>query len=115
MAGFLDFVRAMKMLADTEGGPLPEAAPTPPVAPRNMAALLALLQSGAEAGRPNRMGGPMLGGGSGPVNLMGRPDAGDLYDYNYSNGDPGLLNLFGSAPPERRVDGPRPNRRDERR
>lgn len=34
------------------------------------------------------------------------PDAGDLFDMNFSNGDPGIMGLFGSNPPALRTPPP---------
>jgi hypothetical protein len=62
----------------------------------DIGSLLAALQGGAEAGRPARMGGPMLGGGGGPINLAPRPDTGDLADVNREVGGSPLSGLFGS-------------------
>jgi hypothetical protein len=82
--------------ADYQGLPEDPTRPDPSVLLR----LLFSMQQGADTGRPvRRMSSPLQpfsGGEGGPVNLGGQPDAGDLYDYNYSNGDPGLRGLFGS-------------------
>lgn len=49
---------------------------------------------------PPMVGGPTpeFGGGSGPVDLRPRPDAGDLADVNSEVGGNPLAGLFGSRP-----------------
>ena len=99
MATFQEFMR--QMMANGDGGPMPEPAPTPGSDPLKI--LLMLLQQGADASRGERAQTsplqPFAPGMGGPLSLGGSPDAGDLYDFNYSNGDPGLLGLFGSGDP----------------
>jgi hypothetical protein len=61
-------------------------------------ALLALMQQGVDGSRSQRAAEsplqPFQPGTGGA--LSNQPDAGDLYDYQYSNGDPGIRGLFGS-------------------
>jgi len=64
--------------------------------------LLYAFQKGVESTRADRQQtsplGPFQPPAGGPI-FSSPPDAGDVYDYHNSNGDPGLLGLFGSPDP----------------
>ena len=77
----------------------------------NLAQFFAMIQAGVEATRAQRtpenaapLVPPVQQGPFFIKDYVSPPDAGDLYDYNYSNGDPGILGLFGSAVPQPELD-----------
>ncbi len=79
--------------------PAPKAGPSPHLL--HLLDLLTQMQGGVEATRGQRgISSPLQPFPPGnPGYDLTAPDAGDLYDYQYSNGDPGLIGLFGSPDP----------------
>lgn len=125
MATFMDMIQAM--MAQGGGGPTPEAAPTPMPGNPGRPMPNPMGTPTPMPGMPGRTGAPYgqpsqhLEEGDAMALLallasvvgarQNQPDAGDVYDYHNSNGDPGIMGLFGSNPPPLRQPPPGVNRR----